>query len=177
MLKTIFWANPHTQPPNGLPRKLWQGDPNSRFVDAFFEVVGLGQGYSTGYILPEKPRKKWSREAKARNRRKRLRKRLEKKFPLLAELLYFQEIEARQDYFDAIDPPYVPPQQRPAHTPEPKRKTAPKIVPEPESEPTEEQLYFEIFYVDYYKQRGEPLPNTHWKLKGEPIGVFQELQP
>lgn len=102
-----------TEPPNGLPRQLWRGNVDSQLMDAFFAIVGYGKGWGIGWTwIDNKPRRKWSKAAKARNRRKRLKKRLEKKYPLFSDEFFAIEIAKRRDYFDGIDPIYVPPQQR-----------------------------------------------------------------
>ena len=102
-----------TEPPCDLPRKIWSGHPDSKFPDSFFAIVGFGRGYGIGWTyIDEKPRRKWSRRAKARNRRNRLKKRLQKKYPLFWKDFYYKELSERSNYFKAIDPPYVPPQQR-----------------------------------------------------------------
>jgi len=53
-----------------------------------------------------RPRKQWSREARARNRVRRLRERMERKYPLFAEMFIRERLEANPDYYAGRDPVY-----------------------------------------------------------------------
>ena len=61
----------------------------------------LGSGWAAGWTPIVAAPKRWSPERKAQARRRNLRRRLEKKFPLLADLFEVAEIERRPAYFDA----------------------------------------------------------------------------
>ncbi len=102
---TLMWLNPYTNPPEKLPREIMEreGCPSEEkcpeMLARYMELGGPGSGWFMGWRALEKPRRTWSPEAKARNRRKRMEKRMWDKFPLFAEDLIRQELEARPAYF------------------------------------------------------------------------------
>ena len=104
---SIRWGNPYTEPPVGQPRMLWQATVleggNADAIRAQHgpdTVPGDGWGYCWSPVF--KPIKRWSPERKARTRRARLRARLDKKVPLLADQLFVQEVARRPGYFDPV---------------------------------------------------------------------------
>ena len=71
----LFWANPYTKPPNGLPRILAEfGEDPPTIEDriAVYPDYKLGSGYSIGIDFPWKPVKKRDAETNriANERRK-----------------------------------------------------------------------------------------------------------
>lgn len=56
-----------------------------------------------GWSSDAPPPKRWPKATLARVRRQRLRRRLERKFPLIADQLYEDELAARPEYFAAED--------------------------------------------------------------------------
>jgi hypothetical protein len=52
-------------------------------------------------MIEQRPVRRCSAEAKARVRRSNLRKRIEKKFPLFADLFIAAELAARPEYYEA----------------------------------------------------------------------------
>jgi len=65
-----------------------------------------GRGYNVCWASIPPLRKQWSREARARNRIRRLRERMERKYPLFAEMFIQEALEARPDYYAGCDPIY-----------------------------------------------------------------------
>ncbi|WP_205315989.1 theronine dehydrogenase [Ochrobactrum sp. 3-3] len=68
------------------------------------EIMALwrpGQGYAICFdFLSSKPVRRWSKEAKASVRRRNLRRRLERRFPLFAQMFAEAELAKRPAYFD-----------------------------------------------------------------------------
>lgn len=109
---SIRWSNPYTQPPEKLPKTLVKIEStehrlDGRLKDKFYAILDRLQaqdiwGYNVHWdFYNDKPRKGWTLEAKQRNRRNRLRKRLEKKFsiPGLLEQFYQEAINKKPDYY------------------------------------------------------------------------------
>ncbi|WP_448205318.1 hypothetical protein [Azospirillum sp. sgz302134] len=101
---SVHWSNPYTQPPCGLPRTVWQvAVPFGTDTKAVLEACGpdfeIGSGWTVGISIQTPPGAKWSDEAKGRVRRRNLKTRLDKKVPLLADLLYQEQLAHRPDYF------------------------------------------------------------------------------
>ena len=102
---SIIWRNPYTDPPNNYPRQLWRGEKGSGFIQAFFGIVGYGAGWCVSVAhIADKPKVKWSNEAKGRNRRRRLKQRLQKKYPLFWQPFYEQDLAERPEYYNGEDP-------------------------------------------------------------------------
>jgi hypothetical protein len=103
---SIAWGNPYTEPPQGQPRTLWAASiiDDSDGEDIRSEhapATTPGDGWAHCWTAAQKEIKRWSPERKARTRRTRLRRRLDRKTPLLADVLFDAELERRPDYFDA----------------------------------------------------------------------------
>lgn len=105
----VFWGNPHTIPPNGRPRIVLavlcdRSHPIPAEVTAFRydnPEYGLGTGWATGWErIDQRPVRRWSQEARARVRKRNLRRRIEKKFPLFAEDFIAAEMSARPSYYE-----------------------------------------------------------------------------
>lgn len=98
------WGNPHTPPPGP---KVLAAVLVPRGVDCPPEVMDhweAGSGYAISWeLVSQKPVRRWSREAKAKVRRSNLRKRMERKFPLFAEVFIADELERRPEYFKGGD--------------------------------------------------------------------------
>lgn len=59
-----------------------------------------GEGYAICWeLVSQKPPRRWSAEAKARARRRNLRRRLERRYPLFAEMFIAEELARRPSYF------------------------------------------------------------------------------
>ena len=86
------WANADHRPPAEIKKAQSTYPP------------GRGAQLHWSYEAP--PGTQWSREARARNRRRRLRKRLVNKYPMFADQFYERELEERPLYFAARHPFY-----------------------------------------------------------------------
>jgi hypothetical protein len=63
-----------------------------------------GCGYAVSWeMVTQKPIRRWSKEARARVRRRNLQQRIEKKFPLFAAIFIADEIKRCPEYFDGAD--------------------------------------------------------------------------
>ncbi len=84
----------------------WRTADKQPPADILAAAGAPGRGYHVCWapILP--PRKQWSREARARNRVRRLRVRMERKYPLFAEMFIRERLEANPDYYAGRDPVY-----------------------------------------------------------------------
>lgn len=104
---SLAWRNPTRPVPDGLPRVLLavlcdRPHPVPSEIDALWREMGPGSGWSVGWQLVEqRPIRRWSQEAKARARVRNLRRRMEEKFPLLAEQLIADELARRPSYYEA----------------------------------------------------------------------------
>ena len=105
----LFWANPGTTPPQGLPRIVLavlcdRPHPIPAEVEAFQRdnpEYGLGTGWAVGWErINQRPIRRWSQEARARVRQRNLRRRIETKFPLFAEDFIAAELAARPSYYE-----------------------------------------------------------------------------
>lgn len=71
------------------------------------EAVGVpGRGYHVCWSPISPARKQWSREARARNRVRRLRERMERKYPLFAEMFIRERLAADPEYYEGRHPVY-----------------------------------------------------------------------
>lgn len=101
---SIIWGNPYTEPPKPLPRTIYSvvntdHRPDSRLKHHLERILDKLQargirGFNIGFQAygPIKVSKKWSDEAKFRNRIKRLKQRIAKKYSI--PMLYEQALEA-----------------------------------------------------------------------------------
>lgn len=105
----LFWGNPHTSPPDGLPRIVMavlcnRPHPVPAEVQTFQRdnpEYGLGTGWAVGWErIDQRPIRRWSQEARARVRQRNLRRRMEKRFPLFAEDFIAAEVAARPNYYE-----------------------------------------------------------------------------
>lgn len=120
---SIRWSLPHQRPPNGKPLILWSRtvpytgqDIAEEIARPVYDALGCvpGCGYAICISIDTGPVRRWPKETKARVRRNRLKKRLDKKLPLLAEQLFERELAHRPDYFAGHDPAFG---QKPEATP------------------------------------------------------------
>jgi hypothetical protein len=101
---SFAWSNPYTAPETG-PRILWA----VTLLDRAYEAEAMrhapefqpGCGYSiTVGFLQAKEQRRWSPEAKSQARTRNLRRRLQKKVPLLVDVLEEREKALNPDKFD-----------------------------------------------------------------------------
>ncbi len=99
---SLAWRNPHTQPPPGQPRMIKailvpRGQPCPQEL---YDLWTPGTGYCVGWeLVTQRPIRRWTAEAKANARRRNLRRRLEKKVPLFADMFEQMELAKRPSYF------------------------------------------------------------------------------
>jgi len=109
---SISWGNPYREPPKGLPRTIvevtkFERGLDGRIKDKFhaildrFHAKGIFGFNICHTYFDNKPRRRWSEEAKMRNRRKRLLKRLQKKYsiPGLLQSAYDNAIAKKPQYY------------------------------------------------------------------------------
>lgn len=113
---SISWWCPHTDPPSGI-RHLWaccipsphdsQGVSSHIILRNLIEnhapQVRPGCGYTISLDVMQdiKPARRWSASAKAKNRKRLMVQRANKKDPLFADWVINQKIASDPDYFDA----------------------------------------------------------------------------
>lgn len=84
----------------------WQAADKRPPLEILEAAGRSGRGYHVCWspILP--PRKQWSREARSRNRIRRLRERMERKYPLFAEMFIQERLAADPEYYEGRHPVY-----------------------------------------------------------------------
>jgi hypothetical protein len=101
---SVCWGNPYTKPPDGQPETLisgvYQVESTRQIPPEIRAAHKIGSGYAIYCtVLPDKPRRQLSLETKQRIRRKRLRKRLETRYPLFAETFYEEAVTQKPEYY------------------------------------------------------------------------------
>jgi len=110
----VAWHSPYTEPPAGWPRVLaeslvpdWHSS-DKRYPDDLEQLSRSRWGYTIYTSLYDDngpdARKSWSRERKAKARKQRLEKRLEKQCPMFWQQMYQEELSKRPLYYAARDP-------------------------------------------------------------------------
>jgi hypothetical protein len=103
----VMWGLPHQEPPDGQPRVLCEVGADNREcpreITELKEALGYGSGWVIAFDMTPVKRKRWSLEAKQRVRRKRLRARLEKRYPMFADE-FEQEAYKRKPEYYGVDP-------------------------------------------------------------------------
>ena len=109
----IMWTNPYADPPNGMPKikaemfesidqrekRYESGDRNPTPI-RFSSKHELGDGYAVCIQSVSTPTRSLSKGSLATVRRKRLERRMSKKYPLLAKELMAEEIQKNKDYYE-----------------------------------------------------------------------------
>lgn len=104
VLIQLAWTNPYREPPNGLHvlAEVFRSNNtlNSREVpQEFCNLHKLGDGYGNSFTFLSCTVKKLPKETLSSIRKKRLIRRMEKKYPLFAEQFIQEEISLKQDYY------------------------------------------------------------------------------
>jgi len=105
---SIKWGNPHRTPPDGKPQCLGQkvvrydGPWGHTCPPELADLHQLGDGYSLNVTFVSKPPRMLPQQTLASIRLKRLRRRVEKKYPLFAEQIIADEIACKPDYYAGI---------------------------------------------------------------------------
>jgi len=110
----VQWTNPYTSPPDERNRVLAEGVVEDWYAadermppERLIALADQNPGYGISWgWRPAAPRRRWSKEAKARERHRRLCKRMNAKYPLFAEQFIEQELKNRASYYAAEDPLY-----------------------------------------------------------------------
>ena len=104
-LYRLEWANPYTDPPGGMPRVMAEiflkseNGEGARIPQMMMELHEPGCGFCVSVRAIRPPKKGFTPEALASVRQKRLRRRLEKKYPLFADQMFDEAINERPAYF------------------------------------------------------------------------------
>lgn len=103
-LYQIRWSNPYTEPPSGAPRVLAEffSANESKPPEDFYQLFTIGGGYSVFVQHVPDVIKPLSQKTLAEVRRKRLKRRLNKKYPLFAEQFEQEEIEKNPGYYSGM---------------------------------------------------------------------------
>lgn len=100
MVYALQWANPYTEPTDGRPRVLAEVSTTTRVCPAALQALWRpGSGYVITIRHIPKPVRERAPEAKAADRQRRLRRRMEKRYPLFAEEFTAQKIAAVPTYY------------------------------------------------------------------------------
>lgn len=100
---SLAWRRPDAPPgPKVLKAMLVpRGEPCPPEIMALWIP---GAGYSIGWeLVTQQPIRRWSKQAKASVRKKNLIRRMEKKYPLFAEMFIADELDRREKYYSADD--------------------------------------------------------------------------
>lgn len=101
---SLRWSNPYTSPPDGrrVIKELFfpVGHRYLRICPPELRAIHTpGNGYSICWAAVSSPPKKLPQDKLALARQKRLRHRIEKKYPLLAEQIIRDEIKKRPGFY------------------------------------------------------------------------------
>lgn len=102
---SITWGNPYTEPPAGRVRVVAErfypvGHANLRQCPPELKALTTpGDGYKLVWAAVSQPVVKQPKDRLALTRQKRLRRRMEKKYPLLAEWMIEQDMAKRPSYY------------------------------------------------------------------------------
>lgn len=101
------WRNPYTKPPDGKPRVLAEvfypySEHPKLNIPEIESLIEFGSGYTVAYSFIGEPLKQLDQHTLADIRKKRLKRRVEKKYPLFASEIIADEISKNPDYYDGI---------------------------------------------------------------------------
>lgn len=97
---TLAWRLPHKEPPGPRVLKAMLVPRGERCPAEIMALWRPGEGYAIGWeLVTQKPIRRWSPEAKAKARQRNLRKRMELRYPLFAEIWIAQELQHRPSYY------------------------------------------------------------------------------
>lgn len=113
----VEWLNPYTEPAGErvLAERVvpnWHDAEDKRMPADLVALAGERPGYAVTWAFrPDQPRRRWSQEAKAKARVRRLRERMERRYPLFAEQFIAERMAANPAYYRAEDPYYDAPNE------------------------------------------------------------------
>lgn len=97
---SLRWGNPYTEPPGPSVLAATLVPRGERCPAEVMKHWTPGCGYVVNFeLVTQRPIRRWSAEAKAKARRRNLRARLEKRYPLFAEIWIAAELERRPSYY------------------------------------------------------------------------------
>lgn len=103
---SLAWRNPSKPPPGPRVLKAMLVPRGTPCPPEIMELWVPGAGYSIGWeLVTQQPIRRWSPEAKGKARRRNLRKRLEKKVPLFADMFEQDELARRPSYYAGEERP------------------------------------------------------------------------
>jgi hypothetical protein len=111
----VEWLNPYTEPPTNrvLAERVvpdWRNAEDHQMPADLVEFASTKPGYCVTWSWrTTQPRRTMSKQAKARDRVRRLRERMERKYPLFAEQFVAERLAANPAYYRAEDPRYDAP--------------------------------------------------------------------
>ena len=102
ILWRLQWSNPHTSPPEGMPRVLAE-EVTARGAqpENLLRMFGLGEGYALYWCgdANPKPMRRLSEETKQKIRRKTLERRARNNNPLFADEMIERALTSKPDYY------------------------------------------------------------------------------
>lgn len=106
---TLQWSNPYTNPPVGMKLVIGEkfvkyGSPEYNQTPPEFEADQT-PGYTVYWSAVMAPPKQLPEKTLKSIRRKRLQRRIEKKYPLFADQFLEDEIKSKPDYFEGKSDP------------------------------------------------------------------------
>ncbi|MBN1535218.1 MAG: hypothetical protein JW908_00695 [Anaerolineales bacterium] len=108
---TLQWGNPYTDPPEGKPRVIAEmfetikqrknrvANGDEYFPRQLSALHTLGDGYGCHISAVSTPHKKLPKDTLAEVRKKRIKRRMQKKYPMLADILVAEEMEKKPEYY------------------------------------------------------------------------------
>ena len=104
----LAWGNPYTEPPEGMPRvrvelAYFEDHPYAIHCPPEIEALKvLGDGWGMVHQVLAREVRKLPVETLARIRRKRLERRMRRRYPLLADLMIEEEVGKKPEYYAGI---------------------------------------------------------------------------
>lgn len=115
----IRWNNPYTEPPEGKPlviaemfetieqRKQRVNGGDGYFPERLSAMCELGSGYGCHITAITTPHKKLPKVTLAEVRKKRIKRRMQAKYPMLADIFVAEEIERKPEYYAGETDPRI----------------------------------------------------------------------
>jgi hypothetical protein len=115
----IRWNNPYTEPPEGKlrviaemyetieQRKQRMMNGEGFFPERLAELCELGSGYGCHINAVCTPHRKLPKETLAEVRKKRIKRRMQAKYPMLADILVTEEMERKPEYYAGETDPEI----------------------------------------------------------------------
>ena len=102
---SLVWPNRFSTPPGPRVLIAMSVPRGAKCPPEIMDQFVPGSGYAvTWELVTQRPIRRWSREARARIRKRNLTNRMEKKFPLFSEIFIAAELAKRPDYYAGLYP-------------------------------------------------------------------------